>query len=154
MQFSNTNIQRGSEDFKEKSIQLMEHHHIADKELSALFGVSAMTIHRWKSSFDECNLPAFILRFLNFKEQKYIDFAISIIRYLAEEYNYNLVQCFKSGRLNGTLHDEIIESIRELGEISKCETINAAEALSLRYHAEKLIQAGYTMLAEIKAKVK
>ena len=153
MRFANDHIRRSAEDFKELILQLEEECGITDKELSSVFGVSMMTISRWENQLDESNMPAFVLGAFP-KEKKYQDFALGFLKILASRYDHILIRNIETRELNGNLTDEVMESVRELGAISAHATIERDHAKELTRHAEKLIQEGFRMIAEIKRKTR
>ena len=153
MRFTSDKTRRAAEDFKEAILQLQERHDITDKELSAILGVSIMTISRWENQMDECHLPAFTLGVFP-RIKKYEDFVIALLRLLAAKYEHDVVRDPKAGDLNGRLDDEIMESVKELGKLSEYAILGHDHAKELMVHAEALIQLGYRMKAEIESKVK
>ena len=154
MKFLSTTALRESEDFKELFVQMMELHEITDKELASVFGVSVQTVGRWKNPLDETNLPAFTLHMFKAHEEKYKSFAVDLLNHFCDTYDRSIIPNIQSINLNGTLTDEIIQGATYLGELAKHAKLTGEEALRSRAIAEKFIQVGFAMKAEILEKVK
>ena len=151
MKFSSADVLRAAEDFKGILLQLQDHHKITDTRLAARFGLSSQTISRWKDPSDECNFPAFGLRL--FLAPDLNPLALGLLRYLLEPYRCDCVEIVGPGKLNGSINDEILESVTELGALASHRSIRPDTALHLLSHADRLIRHGYTMKAEIRARM-